>query len=149
MILKKFTIQTQDSIPVAHDKLILQIDDAPSPFEINSTRDILCGEVTENTFRIIRIKGRGQSLIIVNGWFEAVLSGTVVHLTAELNLNLVIAYLLFSLNLVFVVWQDRPKNIGNYLCLPIGMITILTLASILSFQDDIKFYPKKLTQVFS
>ena len=149
MILKKFTIQTQDSIPIARDKLTLQINDAPSPFEIGSNRDILCGEVSENTFRIIRIKGKGQSLIIVNGWFEAVLSGTVVHLTAELNLTLVVVYLLFSVNLVFVVWQDRTKSIGNYLCIPVGMITIFTLATIRSFQDDIKFYPKKLTQVFS
>jgi hypothetical protein len=57
MILKKFTINTQDSIAEARNKLTCQIDNAPSPFEINSTRDILCGEVTENTFRLIRVKG--------------------------------------------------------------------------------------------
>jgi hypothetical protein len=149
MIIDKFTIQTQDSIAIARDKLTCQIDDAPSPFEINSTRDILCGEVAENTFRLIRVKGRGHSLIFISGWFETIQTGTIVHLTAELNSTLVIAYLLFSLNLVFTVWQARTENIDSYLYLPIGMITIFTVASIRSFQDDIKFYPKKLTQVFS
>lgn len=149
MILKKFTIHTQDSIAIARDKLTCQIDAAPSPFEINSIRDIFCGEVTENTFRIIRVKGRGQSLIIVNGLFETVQTGTVVHVTAALNSTLVVAYLLFSLNLIFMAWPDRIKNMGNCLCLPIGIITIFALASIRSFQNDIKFYPKKLTQVFS
>jgi hypothetical protein len=148
MIIDKFTIHTQDSIAEARDKLTYQIDDAPSPFEINSTRDILCGEVTENTFRLIRVKGRGQSLIFISGWFETIQTGTIVHLTAELNSTLVIAYLLFSLQLVFQVCQARTKHTSSFLCLAIGMITIFTVASIRSFKNDIKFYPKKLSQVF-
>lgn len=148
MILKKFTINTQDSIAEARDKLTCQIDDAPSPFEINSTRDILCGEVTENTFRLIRVKGRGQSLIFINGWFEAIQTGTIVHLTAELNSTLVIACLLFYLQLIFQVCQARTKHTNIFLCLATGMITIFMMVLIRSFQDDIKFYPKKLSQVF-
>ncbi len=124
------------------------LDDTPSPFEINSTRDILCGEVTENTFRLIRVQGRGQSLIFISGWFETIQTGTVIHLTAELNSTLAIAYSLFSVNLVLMVWQGGTKHIDNYLCLPIGMITIFTVASIRSFKNDMKFYPKKLSQVF-
>ena len=149
MIIDKFTIHTQDSIAEARDKLTYQIDDAPSPFEINSTQDILCGEVTENTFRLIRVKGRGQSLIFISGWFETIQTGTIVHLTAELNSTLVIAYLLFSLQLVFQVCQARTKHTNSFfLCLAIGMITIFTVASIRSFKNDMKFYPKKLSQVF-
>jgi hypothetical protein len=148
MILKKFTIHTQDSIAEARDKLTCQIDDVPSPFEINSTRDILCGEVTENTFRLIRVKGRGQSLIFISGLFEAIQTGTIVHLTAELNLTLVIAYLLFYLQLVFQVCQARTEHTNSFLCLAIGMITIFMVSLARSFKDDMKFYPKKLSQVF-
>jgi hypothetical protein len=86
--------------------------------------------------------------MIINGWFEAVQTGTIVHLIVELNLTLVIAYLLFSLDLIFREWQNRTNHTDGSLGLSIGIITIFTVASIFSFQDDLKFYPKKLTQVF-
>lgn len=59
MVLDTFTIQTQDSIDIAREKLTWQIGDKSSPFTIDSTQVILYGEVSEDGFRLCRIKRRG------------------------------------------------------------------------------------------
>jgi hypothetical protein len=148
MILDKFTIQTQDSVAIACDKLARQIDDKPSPFEINSNRVRLCGEVSEDIFRLYRIKGGGLPMSTINGWFEAVGSGIVVHLEVKLNLNLIVVYLLFSFNIICIAFNDR-KYVDGEPGLSIGIIIILTIFSIYSCQDEIRFYRKKLPQIFS
>jgi hypothetical protein len=58
MILKKFTIHTQDSIAEARDKLSCQFDNKVSP-DFRLAGDTLSGEVNENTFWLIRRYGRG------------------------------------------------------------------------------------------
>ena len=148
MVLDTFTIQTQDSIDIAREKLAWQIGDKPSPFTINSTQVILYGEVSEDGFRLCRIKGRGQPITILNGWFEAVQLGTVVHLEVELNLSVVIVYLLFFLCVVTKDWQRTIKNLDGSLTFYTGMMIVITISSIVSCQDEMRFYRKKLTQIF-
>jgi hypothetical protein len=92
MIIDKFTIQTQDSIAIARDRLNSQIDDKPSPFKICMT-----GQVSGNTFKLYRVRGRGIPLTIINGWFEDIRSGTVVNLELEVKSSVIIVYLIFVL----------------------------------------------------
>jgi hypothetical protein len=114
MILKKFTIHTQDSIAEARDKLSCQFDNKVSPLEFHLGRDTLYGEVNENTFWLIRRQGRGQSPILIKGWFEAARMGTIVHLTAELNLTLVMAGFAILSPLAVTEWQQRAKLAHGY-----------------------------------
>jgi hypothetical protein len=149
MIIDKFTIQTPDSIALAHDKLTWHIGDKPSPFTLNSKRVILYGEIYENGFRLCRLLGRGISTTIITGWFETVQSGTVIHLTVEVNLSLVIIYLLFCLSWLSNDWQKISRGIDGSRTIYIMVIIMISVNLICSVKDELKFYRKKLTQVFS
>jgi hypothetical protein len=151
MILKKFTIHTQYSIAEARDKLTCQFDNKVSPFEFRFARDTLDGEVNENTFWLVRRQGGQQSPILIKGWFEAAKIGTIVHLAAELNSILTIVVFGILLQLAWSEWQQGAKLTHGYLGLYI-IITIITLgivSFIITSQKDLRFYPKKLAQIFS
>jgi Mn2+/Fe2+ NRAMP family transporter len=147
MIIDKFTIQTQDSIAIARNKLISQIHDRSSLFRLRGSPSVLCGEVSEDTFSLCCVYGSGQMMTIINGWFEDVQSNTLVHLEVELNAKIIIFYLLahFSFFTVILCGIKHPQVI------PAAIISIVILdivAPIYSCQGDIRFYRKKLAQVF-
>lgn len=111
MIIDKFTIQTPDSIAIARDKLTRQIDDKPSPFKFCMT-----GQVSGNTFKLYRVGGRSTiPLTTINGLFEAVQSGTVVHLKLEVESSSVIVCLLSILFFSVGIWQEKINNSGIYI----------------------------------
>jgi hypothetical protein len=62
MILDKFTIQTQDSVVTARNKLIGQIHDRSSLFGLRSKPSVLCGEVYEDTFSLCHVRNVGWAL---------------------------------------------------------------------------------------
>jgi hypothetical protein len=151
MILKKFTIQTQDPTAIARNKLALQIEDMPSPSQmrrsIQLSRTGLCGEVAQDTFEFCRLTGKGLSIIIIKGWFEAVQSGTLVHLEAKLNSTLVRTFLLACLFNITMGWLGRTKH-PEMPAVMIGSVIVFTIFHIYSCHDDMKFYRKKLPQIF-
>ncbi len=149
MILDKFTIQTQDSVAIARNKLIGQIHDRSSLFTSRSKPSVLCGKVSEDTFSLCRVSGSGQMMTIINGWFEAVKSGTVVHLEVELNLKVIVFSLLFNLFFLIMVFSSKVGESQHtdravFILFEIGFIVI----SVYSCHLDLRFYRKKLTQVF-
>ena len=148
MILSTFTIHTQDSIDIALQKLSWHIGDKPSPFTINSTQVILYGEISESGFRLCRLQGKGQSTTIITGWCEAVQSGTIIHLVVEFNLSLIICYLLLCLSWLSNDWQRIIRNIDGCRIIYIILIMWILVYSICSSQDELRFYKKKLNQVF-
>ena len=143
MVIDKFTIQTQDSIAITRDKLTRKIDNRYSLFEMH-----MHGEVSKNAFRLYRVAKRRIPLTTMNGWFEDVRSGTVVHLELEVKSAMVIGYLLFILLFSTHVWQiiinNSCKNTGMYM-----IIIIMFVLHIYSFQAEKIFYRKKLPQIFS
>jgi hypothetical protein len=88
---------------------------------------------------------------LIKGWFEAARMGTIVHLTAELNLTLAIAYFAIFLQLALTEWQQRAKLAHGYsgLYMTIAVITLAIMAFVIISQKDLRFYPKKLAQIFS
>jgi hypothetical protein len=148
MILDKFTIQTQDSVDVARNKLIGQIHDRSSLFTSRSKPSVLCGEVYEDTFSLCHVSGSGQLMTTINGWFEAVQSGTVIHLEVELNLKIFLVYLLFSLCSIMACQGKvrEPQHETRAVLMSIAIVSIVF--SICSCHLDMRFYRKKLTQVF-
>jgi hypothetical protein len=151
MILKKFTIQTQDLTAIARNKLALQVEDMPSPFQmrrsIQLSRAGLCGEVAEDTFELCRLTGRGLSMIIINGWFEAIELGTLIHLEAKLNSTSVGLFLLACLSNITVGWAGRTKH-PEMPVLMTGSVIAFTIFHIYSCHEDMRFYRKKLPQIF-
>jgi hypothetical protein len=149
MILDKFTIQTQDSVDVARNKLIGQIHDRSSLFTSRSKPSVLCGEVYEDTFSLCHVSGSGQLMTIINGWFEAVQSGTVVHLEVELNLKVAVISSLSSLCFIMAcqgeVREPQYTIRAVFMSIAVGFFVI----SIYSCHLDLRFYRKKLSQVFS
>jgi hypothetical protein len=144
MILDKFTIQTQDSVAIARDKLARQIYDKPSPFELR-----IIGEVSENNFMLYRVQRRTIPAATINGWFEAVQSGTVVHLELELKSSLLVVYLLFTLLISIHISQITINNPGKDLSLFAGVMIGLIANLICICQVEKIFYRKKLPQIFS
>jgi hypothetical protein len=151
MILKKFTIQTQDLTAIARNKLALQVEDMPSPLQIQRSiqlsRTGLCGEVAEDTFELCRLTGRGLSIIIIDGWFEAIQLGTLIHLEAKLNLTSVRLFLLACLFNITMGWLGRTKH-PEMPVVMIGSVIVFTIFHIYSCHDDMRFYRKKLPQIF-
>jgi hypothetical protein len=148
MILDKFTIQTQDSIAIAREKLTWQVEDKPSPFTINSTRVMLCGNVSDDGFRLCRLQGKGISITTVTGWFEALESGTLIHTSVELNLSIIIAYLCICLFWFRYDWHRITRDTDGGRMIYIVMITIVIVSSVFSIKDELRFYKIKLNQVF-
>jgi hypothetical protein len=151
MILKKFTIQTQDLTAIARNKLALQVEDMPSPFQIQRSiqlsRTGLCGEVSEDTFELCRLTGRGLSIIIIDGWFETIQLGTLIHLEAKLNSTSVRLFLLACLFNITMGWLGRTKH-PEMPVVMIGSVIVFTIFHIYSCHDDMRFYRKKLPQIF-
>jgi hypothetical protein len=147
MILDKFTIQTQDSVAIARDKLARQIEATPSPLDLRSNRVRFCGAVSEDTFMLYRIDGGGEPRTTINGYFETVPLGTIVYLEVKLNLKLVLVHLLLCLSFITVAWHGI-KDV-QIMCAVIRSITILAIVTfIYSYRDEMRFYRKKLPQVF-
>jgi hypothetical protein len=144
MIIDKFTIQTPDPITVARDKLARQIYDKPSPFELR-----IIGEVSDNNFRLYRVQRTTIPVATINGWFEAVQSGTVVHLELELKSSLFIVYLLVALLFSIHISQITIINPGKGLSLFTVMMTGFIANFICTCQIEKMFYRKKLPQIFS
>ena len=150
MILYKFTIQTQDSANITRNKLALQVKDMHSMFQMRHSilsQAGLCGEVAEDSFEICRVTGRGQSMIIIDGWFETVQLGTLVHLEAKLNLTFVISFLLGCFFILNAGWLGRTRH-PEMPYIMIGPVIALTIFHIYSYHDDMRFYRKKLSQIF-
>lgn len=161
MILNTFTIQTQDSILIARQKLIGKIDASPKLFEYPSNQVTLCGEVSESSFKLSRRRGaRKYPLTTIRGKFEVVPIGTVIHLTVELNLLVIVPLLLFIVFGCSSEWQKMLKSSRDldllhshtmdilFVGIAVVMPVIMIVASISSYQDELKFYRKKLTQIF-
>ena len=149
MILDTFTIQTQDSIDIAREKLACQIGNLPSPFTINSTQVILYGDISEDGFRLCRLKGGSQSITIITGRFEALQSGAVIHLTVELNLSLIMVCLLFPLYFIIFQLPHIIKNTEGIISVVIIMMIVAIIICALSYKNEITYYRNKFLQVFS
>jgi Mn2+/Fe2+ NRAMP family transporter len=148
MILDKFTIQTQDSIAIACDKLTQQVEAMPLLFRIRSNRVRLCGGVSSDNFSLCRVDGSGQSMTIINGWFEAVQSGTSVHLEVNLNSNLVVVRSAFSLCSFIAMAYFGIKASQIILTVIVLIMIVVVVSCICSCQDEMRFYRKKLSQIF-
>ncbi len=148
MILDKFTIQTPDSIAIARDKLARQVEAMPVLFRIRSNRVRLCGGVSSDNFSLCRVDGSGQSMTIINGWFEGVQSDTLVHLEVKLNSNLVTVRLVISLCSFIAIAFLEIKASQIVLAAIISIVTVVIVSYICSCQDEMKFYRKKLSQIF-
>jgi hypothetical protein len=148
MILDKFTIQTPDSIAEVRDKLARQVEAMPLLFRIRSNRVRLCGGVSSDNFSLCRVDGSGQSMTIINGWFEGIQSGTLVQLEVTLNSNLVIVRLVISL-CSFIFMAYFGIKVQQIMLAVIVLIMIVVIVScIYSCQDEMRFYRKKLSQIF-
>jgi Mn2+/Fe2+ NRAMP family transporter len=148
MIIDKFIIQTLDSIAMARDKLTRQVEAMPLLFRIRSHRVRLCGGVSSDNFSLCRVDGSGQSMTIINCWFEVVQSGTLVHLEVNLNLNLVIFRSFFSL-CSFIAIAYFAIKVSQLMPAAIASLVIVIIVScIYSCQDEMRFYRKKLSQIF-
>jgi hypothetical protein len=148
MILDKFTIQTPDSIDIARDKLARQVEAMPLLFRVRSNRVRLCGGVSSDNFSLCRVDGSGQSLTVINGWFEVVQSGTLVHLEVNLNSNLVVVRSVFYL-CSFVAIAYFGIKVPQIIPAAIVLVIIVLIVSyIYSYQYEMRFYRKKLAQIF-
>jgi hypothetical protein len=144
MIIDKFTIQTQDSIAIARDKVTRQIDNNPPLFKMYIT-----GQVSENNFNLCRISSGGTiPLATMNGLFETVQSFTVVHLKLEVKSSLIIVSSLFALLFSICISQITINNPGKDLLPFTGMMIVFFVIFIYSFQKEKIFYRKKLPQIF-
>jgi hypothetical protein len=149
MILKKFTIHTQDSIAVARDKLIQQV--CANPW-LGMNGMFLCGEVGEDFFVLRRYQGNGhlslvRSITAINGWFESIPSGTVFYFTVEVNSFSIIASILFILQAIVIGWQAMINRIDGIPFVCALMILIPSIIAPYSIQDEMRFYRNKLNQV--
>ncbi len=87
-------------------------------------------------------------MTIINGWFEVVQSGTLAHLEVNLNLNLVTVRLLISL-CSFIAMAYFGIKVPQIMFAAIVSIVIVVIVScIYSCQDEMRFYRKKLSQIF-
>jgi hypothetical protein len=148
MILDKFTIQTPDSIDIARDKLTRQVEAMPLLFRIRSDRVRLCGGVSSDNFSLCRVDGSGQSMTIINGWFEVIQSGTLVYLEVNSNSNLVIVRLVISLCSSIAIAYFVTKVPQIMLAAIVLIMIVVIVSCIYSCQDEIRFYRKKLSQIF-
>jgi Mn2+/Fe2+ NRAMP family transporter len=148
MILDKFTIQTPDSIDIARDKLTRQVEAMPLLFRIRSDRVRLCGGVSSDNFSLCRVYGSGQSMTIINGWFEVVQSGTLVYLEVNSNSNLVIVRLVISLCSSIAIAYFVTKVPQIMLAAIVLIMIVVIVSCIYSCQDEMRFYRKKLSQIF-
>jgi hypothetical protein len=148
MILDKFTIQTPDSIDIARDKLTRQVEAMPLLFRIRSDRVRLCGGVSSDNFSLCRVDGSGQSMTIINGWFEVVQSGTLVYLEVNSNSNLVIVRLVISLCSSITIAYFVTKVPQIMLAAIVLIMIVVIVSCIYSCQDEMRFYRKKLSQIF-
>jgi hypothetical protein len=148
MILDKFTIQTPDSIDIARDKLTRQVEAMPLLFRIRSDRVRLCGGVSSDNFSLCRVDGSGQSMTIINGWFEVIQSGTLVYLEVNSNSNLVIVRLVISLCSSIAIAYFVTKVPQIMLAAIVLIMIVVIVSCIYSCQDEMRFYRKKLSQIF-
>jgi hypothetical protein len=148
MILDKFTIQTPDSIDIARDKLTRQVEAMPLLFRIRSDRVRLCGGVSSDNFSLCRVDGSGQSMTIINGWFEVIQSGTLVYLEVNSNSNLVIVRLVISLCSSITIAYFVTKVPQIMLAAIVLIMIVVIVSCIYSCQDEMRFYRNKLSQIF-
>jgi hypothetical protein len=148
MILDKFTIQTTDSIAIARDKLTRQVEAMPLLLRIRSHRVRLCGGVSSDNFSLCRVDGSGQSMTIINGWFEIVQSGTLVHLQVNLNSNLLVFRLFFPLCSFITMTYFAIKSPQIMPAVIASIVIVIIVSCIYSCQDEMRFYRKKLSQIF-
>jgi hypothetical protein len=153
MILDTFTIETQDSIATAHDKLAQQVYAKPL---LGLRGSFLFGEVSEDFFWLRRFEVRGGgtffraelSLTIITGWFETVPTGTVIHLTVEVNMYCLLVYLPFLLVFIATGWQSLLNKVDGAIFVSVILIVMPIICTIFSSKDEMRFYRNKLRQIF-
>jgi Mn2+/Fe2+ NRAMP family transporter len=120
----------------------------PLLLRIRSDRVRLCGGVSSDNFSLCRVDGSGQSMTIINGWFEIVQSGTLVHLQVNLNSNLLVFRLFISLCSFIVIAYFAIKVSQIMLAVIASIVIVIIVSCICSCQDEMRFYRKKLSQIF-
>jgi hypothetical protein len=153
MILDTFTIETQDSIATAHDKLSKQVYAKPL---LGLRGSFLFGEVSEDFFWLRRFEVRSGysffrvelSLTIITGWFETVSTGTVIHLTVEVNMYCLLVYLPFLLVFTATGWQSLLNKVDGAIFISVMLIIVPIVSAIFSSKDEMRFYRNKLRQIF-
>ena len=152
MILDTFTIETQHSIATAHDKLAQQVYAKPL---LGLRGSFLFGEVSEDFFWLRRFEVRGGrffraelSLTIITGWFETVPTGTIIHLTVEVNMYCLLVYLPLFLVFTATGWQSLLNKVDGAIFVSIILIVMPIIYAILSSKDEMRFYRNKLRQIF-
>ena len=150
MILNTFTIETQDSLFTARDKLAQQVYAQPL---FGSRGSFLIGEVSEDFFLLSRFEVYSaytfnRSATVINGWFETVPSGTIIHLTVEVNTP--VYYLPFLLFIIAMNWRSLLNKVDGQISIYVIMIVLsfVFIYAFFSIKNEIKFYRNKLRQVF-
>jgi hypothetical protein len=81
-----FTIETQDSIEVVRQRLVVQVEDSRTIRSLDRDCAVFGGQVTEHGFKIFKkanFFSRDNSLVTFNGSFEQQLEKTVIYVTAN------------------------------------------------------------------
>ena len=166
---ESFTIQTQDSINVVRQKLLVEVEDSNT---IRSTQDHadFKGQVTDHGFKISRsINYKNVFLPIICGRFEDIPSGTTIHVSVELNSLITRIYINFYLSMlimsilklladlgVTIISSSVSLSLKSISSELLGILMISSFFIILlikrifknSFRNEVKFGMKKLTQIF-
>jgi hypothetical protein len=152
MILDTFTIETEDAIATARDKLAQQVYAKPL---LGLRGEFLFGEVSEDFFWLRRFEVRGGrffraelSMTIITGWFETVPSGTVIHLTVEANMYSILVYLPFLLLFTATGWRSVLDKVDGAIFVSVWIIVVPVMHIIFSSKDEMRFYRNKLRQIF-
>jgi hypothetical protein len=150
MILDTFTIETQDSLATARDKLSQQVYAKPV---FGSRGSFLIGEVSEDFFWLNRYEVYSaytfnRSATIINGWFETVPSGTTIHLTVEVHTS--VYSVLFLLFIIAMNWRSVLNKVDILIFIYVLMIVLpfVFAYAIFSIKGEMRFYRNKLKQVF-
>lgn len=167
-----FTIQTQDSIEIVYQKILVQVKDSRIILS-SQEQAYFKGQVTERGFKISRIVNEANIFFpIICGRFEDVPDGAVIHISMELNSLITrifhTIYLSFYLSLAMISilkllvdfdivvisssvslsLKSIPSELTASLVLGSFLLVLLITRNIKnSFWNEVKLTRKKLTQI--
>jgi hypothetical protein len=171
---KTFTIHSQNSVAVNRQKLISEIK-APVPLAWGKSPDlflesfrkrmhqyyvgcnILYGKVSKHNFQVYRFI-EGRSSLTVYGRFEEISTGTIIHVTVDITLDLLLGCFLplFVICFICIYYGNTGSSsiffFGTYQILFMIFVFNILLSGLLTyiktFQTELKFYRSRLIEIF-
>jgi hypothetical protein len=163
-------IQTPDSISIAREKLIKQIEKQkerafhirrnPFGYVLDSQRS-LSGDVYENEFTVFQlVNGYANCTIKAHGKFDCTAEEMIIHMSADANLGPFLITLLFLFaQPYYALYSEGVKTLKNSCTVSenvaagimlafIGLTMIVIVDSLhQQCQSEIKFYKKELNEI--